>query len=1188
MKIRPPVFFAIFFCVCIAAGAVGHAWTPLAVKDDPLVRMPGTQPDQGVNLEAPNRCLNCHADYNTEVEPGFNWKGSMMAQAARDFMFWACLTVAGQDSIWAVGRPNAIDICERCHFPQGWLAGRSDPPNASAMTGADFDGVHCDSCHTMYDPFFETTHNGTREGSDWLNYWDETNASDTPSNLAADDTYLEDSLQARGITLFNGGSFFVTDNLPFSTQYNENAAGQYFVSSGGEKRASFADAEARHQMLYSRYHKSKYMCASCHDVSNPVLANIAFNGTSPGDGTTILATEEKPAYSYFHVERTFSEFMLSAYGQQGGAAGIGPFAPELFNTSYPNNYITKCQDCHMRDVVGAGCDMNGVPVRPNESIEHPNSGQPLHDLTGGNAWVSYVLASAINSSPNYDPINYNLLNRGPNILTLDLTQGEGIDPVALLAGVDRAKQQLQLAASISNLSYSGGDGVISFRIQNQTGHKLISGFPEGRRMFVNIKAYDSENNLIHTVNPYDYTVGTLKGLDPSYSPNSPPLGPNEVYRDDLVYELHPSSTLTGETETFHFALATGRYKDNRIPPLGFRIVEAPDRLVEPVWHGTVDLNYFTPEEYAGGYDDLSFALVPGAERVEVNLYYQTTSREYIEFLRDEINGTASTLTGTGAGGDPPYLVQTDPFFERLKAWGDTIWQLWEHNMTVPGAEPFLMTQAIIGNQGGCDAPVPTLTSALSGQKQVTLSWSDEHSADPGIIGYGIYYDQAGKAQFVDQVGLTTTYIDTDLTNGQLYCYMVTSLYPDCESGVSNILCATPSGCNDDSDCTDGLFCNGPETCDLVSGVCQPGTNPCPETECNHCQETTDTCFDPEGTACSDEGNVCTDDQCDGTGICVHLPNNASCDDGIVCTETDLCSNGNCQGIPNDALCSDNNVCTHDSCDLSAGCIYTSNIDPCDDGLYCNGLDTCSGGTCSEHSGSPCPDDGQFCNGTESCDETIDQCISSGNPCPPPLGCNEENDVCSDCLTNEDCDDSNVCTDGTCDPVEGCIYSNNTDPCDDGLYCNGIDTCSDGACAFHTGDPCLPLQCDEESDICVEAHDSDEDGIPDPEDNCPDTHNPNQEDTMPPGGNGCGDACECEGNFDGDSDCDGTDATLFKADFGRSPFLNPCNIDPVCNGNFDCDLDVDGGDASTFKEDFGRSLFKNPCPDCAVADWCASP
>jgi len=35
----------------------------------------------------------------------------------------------------------------------------------------------------------------------------------------------------------------------------------------------------------------------------------------------------------------------------------------------------------------------------------------------------------------------------------------------------------------------------------------------------------------------------------------------------------------------------------------------------------------------------------------------------------------------------------------------------------------------------------------------------------------------------------------------------------------------------------------------------------------------------------------------------------------------------------------------------------------------------------------------------------------------------------------------------------------------------------------------------------------------------------------------------------------------------------------CEGNFDCDSDVDGTDAAVFKEDFGRSTFKNPCPDC---------
>jgi len=39
---------------------------------------------------------------------------------------------------------------------------------------------------------------------------------------------------------------------------------------------------------------------------------------------------------------------------------------------------------------------------------------------------------------------------------------------------------------------------------------------------------------------------------------------------------------------------------------------------------------------------------------------------------------------------------------------------------------------------------------------------------------------------------------------------------------------------------------------------------------------------------------------------------------------------------------------------------------------------------------------------------------------------------------------------------------------------------------------------------------------------------------------------------------------------------------ACEGNFDCDGDVDGTDAAVFKTDFGRSAFKNPCPDCTSA------
>jgi hypothetical protein len=662
-------------------------WTPTPVAEDPLVRMPGTQPEQ-VTLEGPNRCLNCHAGYDPPVEPGINWKGSMMAQAGRDFLFWACLTVAGQDSIWAVGSPNAVDICERCHFPKGWLEGRSDPPNVSAMTGNDYDGVFCDFCHRMYDPFFETTYQGTREGNDWLNYWDETNLSGTPSNTYAADTYAEDQSIAGAIFLFNGDPFSGTDDLPFSAEYLENGGGQYFVSPNDEKRASFADADPRsHTILYSRYHKSRYFCGTCHDVSNPVLENLGQDGSLP------LDTENFSAYSYFHVERTFSEFMLSDYGQQGGAPGSGAFDPGAFNTSMANNYIARCQDCHLQDEIGKGCDKD-VLERPSASTEHPHSGLPAHNMTGGNAWVSYVLASTDSKSPNYDSLNDQLLNQGSALLTLDLTQGQGIDPAALLDSVDRTLIQLQRAVSIESLQYDPASGDLSFHIRNHTGHKLISGFPEGRRMFVNIRLYN-DDVLVYEVNPYDTAAGTLKGLGFTYNPGSggqPPspvsLDPlSEEYMDELVYEIHPSSTLTGEEKTFHFALATGRSKDNRIPPKGFRIDHADERLIEPVWDGAVDTDYFTPEEYAGGYDAVSLTLPAGADEVEVHLYYQTTSREYIEFLRDEINGNADTLPSSA------YIIQDDPFFTQLKAWGDTIWRLWVNNMDVPGAYPVEMVQA---------------------------------------------------------------------------------------------------------------------------------------------------------------------------------------------------------------------------------------------------------------------------------------------------------------------------------------------------------------------------------------------------------------------------------------------------------------------------------------------------------------
>lgn len=782
------------------------AWEPLPVVDDPLPRMPGTQPDEGFVFESPADCDECHTllvepdalppdDRPVPgVLPGQDWRGSMMAQAARDFLFFASLTVANQDSIWALGNPNAADLCVRCHFPTGWVGGRSDPTNASLFEGTDYDGVQCHFCHRLWDPFFEASSEGEREGAGVQNYWDEVQVVAESVDVSDAITYDTPRRQARvthdadlaltsGILLFNGDPFFV-DNEPFSEDYIENGAGQFFVDTSGIRRASFADADRDdHDVLYSRYHKSRFFCDTCHDVSNPSLANLGADPSEP------LPTEVNPAFSYFHAERTFSEFQLSDYALGAGSEGAGAFDPDQFNTSSEGNLVSKCQDCHMADARGMGCnEWSDAYWRPGDdprapqptSPQHLQSGVPTHDLTGGNVWVSLVLASTVPGSPIYDPINARLLNQ-PDVLTLDLSQGVGIDAGLLAEGAARAQQTLSRAADIEEFEYDASTGALSFEIHNNTAHKLLTGYPEGRRMFVNIRAF-RDGKLIYEVNPYDEQIGTLKGL-----PNGDAaLDANEVYIDELVYEMHGNSSLTGEEKTFHFALSTGRQKDNRIPPAGFRIGEAVARQAEPVIDGQSALDYFTAEEYEEGADEVEMRIIAGADRVEMNLLYQTTSREYVKFLRDEINGTANTLASpTPSGEDDAYIVQSDPFFSGLKGWGDVVWALWQHNKSLPGAAPIMMANAsALVDEPGLVSPI--LNQLYLRTSGVTLRWSPAHLLDSAITGYKIYRDDG----LTFTTGLRTGFIDRSARPGVTYTYWATSTSPTEESAPSNEMTIT--------------------------------------------------------------------------------------------------------------------------------------------------------------------------------------------------------------------------------------------------------------------------------------------------------------------------------------------------------------------------------------------------------------
>ena len=217
---------------------------------------------------------------------------------------------------------------------------------------------------------------------------------------------------------------------------------------------------------------------------------------------------------------------------------------------------------------------------------------------------------------------------------------------------------------------------------------------------------------------------------------------------------------------------------------------------------------------------------------------------------------------------------------------------------------------------------------------------------------------------------------------------------------ANGLCAGVS-----RDCSDGVDCNGEETCDESIDECLAGSNQCPA------------------------GQVC-DAETDG---CVSTCNGCSIDD--VCYA--------------DGESSPTDPCQ--VCHPASSTTTWSNGEgmACDDRLFCNGGDVCNEGVCSLHAETPCVDDGLFCNGSESCDETSDSCVHSGSPCSADESCAEETDECCKLNASTLCDSNgDVVSYDSCgqkqDVVNDCVTADLNGLCKDGL-CG----CTEG----RTGEDC---------------------------------------------------------------------------------------------------------------------------------------
>lgn len=500
--------------------------------------LPGSQPGSLQDpITDPATCGGgCHQLYNFEdpsIETVNAWKGSMMAQAARDPVFWAALDIANADAA------GSGDFCLRCHTPKAWLEGRVDPPDGSGLIGSDFDGVQCEVCHRLVDPVY------------------------------SDENPERDLQVLAGID-------------PITT----HGSGQIIIDPLDERRGPFDLQEDwqtnPHSILgldwpqVSPHHQEASLCGSCHDITNPVFS---WDEASQSYQPNALDTPGDLAQG-FPLERTYSEWLLSDYNTPEGI-----YAPQFGGNK---QYVSICQDCHMRDITAAAGSFFGNRVIRDD--------MPLHDLTGANVWVPLTLPLHPEFGDDFD--------------TSELT--------ALTEGVERARYMLQNAATLYVIQEGSQLTVTLF---NQTGHKLPTGYPEGRRMWLQVEGFDVQGNLVYTSGAYNLETGEL------------------TYDTDLkVYEVKQGLTEDWATTvglptgpSFHFALNNQIVFDNRVPPRGYVFAEFVAAGAAPMSNGQADPNLYADGQY---WDTTNYTLPEGVVSGTVRLLYQVSSKEYIEFLRD--------------------------------------------------------------------------------------------------------------------------------------------------------------------------------------------------------------------------------------------------------------------------------------------------------------------------------------------------------------------------------------------------------------------------------------------------------------------------------------------------------------------------------------------------------------------------
>lgn len=661
-------------------------------------------------------CAGCHGGGIDQSAGHFsNWAGTSMASAARDPVFRANEMIVNQTVLAVTGQDGAGNMCFRCHSPNGWYSGRFDPNLAgdprgttmehSILASTDDEGILCEFCHraignvTMrrsnLDPN-DPVWNLLAGVSDWPHaggpfvdqFGDPSIAAGNPygdTSLQIDDgmTYIAkypgsvdvfySDLPLAG-TLYTGQTYGVYPSWytgpkspvpPGEPQFN--SAGQEIVYNpdgsvpihyevpigppllpGGGYDYQNQAVSLEHPTVGAlrdpnsgegAFVTTSEFCGSCHDLTVPVL-----NHGMP-------------------EQRTYTEWKFSDFGRDDQSATY-----------------QRCQDCHMPTQKHEYSDTAAVSLNPDPVISgwwpygkdrNPNGGTAFHKFDGANRdlpdymQILYpeVDLEVIGAPTGNDPRIF------PGMLSDRSSMWERAQrntEISLQDAVD-----VQIVTAPTMLVDEFGNPIldpntgnprweVQVKVTNTSGHRIPSGYPDGRRLFISLQVTDANGVVIYKSGVYDEAAAELKTTETEAFKRALTARIDENNNAVMVYErvtgtcvdaggaaIFPDPTAGVPAACAPSPALTNNFIlfDNRIPPAGFSAADYQGAGVKFI---TYDPATWVPREDNArypdgrGYDVVTYVFdAPLGSDLDAraDLFWQTHTREFMEHLKTNDTST---------------------------------------------------------------------------------------------------------------------------------------------------------------------------------------------------------------------------------------------------------------------------------------------------------------------------------------------------------------------------------------------------------------------------------------------------------------------------------------------------------------------------------------------------------------------